>query len=158
MFSAPTICRPASRATSFILPSFTVGGYEKLYDSAQSTLSASPSPLRMRSIRSGIERRIAASKQRTVPIKVALSGITLNVVPASNFPTVTTSGSFGAISRLTIVCSILTTYAPATAGSIARVRVCLRDLGFLQSRVIGQGSPDACDLLLHVPRGDVDVG
>ena len=57
----------------------------------------------MRSILAGIEARTSGSKQRTVPCRVARSGMTLKVVPDSNLPTVTTAGSFGAISRLTIV-------------------------------------------------------
>ncbi len=73
----------------------------------------------MRSIRSGIVRRTSASKQRTVPFIFASSGMTLNVVPLVNWATVTTAGSLGATSRLTIVCSAVTTYAPAAIGSTA---------------------------------------
>ena len=94
--------------------------------------SASQTPPTIRSIRTGIDSRTAASNARTVPIRSARSGITLNVVPACSDPTVTTTGSLGAISRLAIVCSMLTSCAAATIGSIdgaasRRGRPCRRD-------------------------------
>ncbi len=70
-------------------------------------------------MRSGIVRRTSASNARTVPFIAASSGMTLNVVPLVNWPIVTTAGSFGATSRLMMVCSAVITYAPAAIGSTA---------------------------------------
>ena len=73
----------------------------------------------MRSMRSGSEARTESSNVRVVPYMCAESGMTLNVVPASSLPIVSTTGSFGAISRLGIVCSSVTSWAAAGIGSTA---------------------------------------
>ena len=74
-------------------------------------------PLMVRSISSGTRVRSAGSKVRTVPAMYAEPGITLNVVPAMNWVTDTTTGSSGSTARETMCCSAATTCAPTRMGS-----------------------------------------
>src|ERR1700730_5329158 len=63
--------------------------------------------------------RVAGARVRTVPINVAISGMTLLVVPASILPTVTTPGSKTLTERVTNVCMAVTISHATGTGSAA---------------------------------------
>ena len=62
--------------------------------------------------------RMRSSSVRMVPSRVAVSGITLSVVPLSILPTVMTADSCGGVLRLTRVCSASTISAAIGTGSM----------------------------------------
>src|SRR6478735_10189940 len=59
----------------------------------------------------------ASDRARRFTVKVAVSGMMFDFVPAWKVPTVTTSGSSGDVSRAAIVCSRVMAYAAVRIGS-----------------------------------------
>ena len=68
---------------------------------------------------SSTRARVSSDSVRTVPSSVAVSGMTLVVVPALMCATVSTAGSNALTRRVTIVCSAPTIAAAAGTGSSA---------------------------------------
>ena len=70
-----------------------------------------------RSIASRTSARRATESVRTVPPILAEPGITLRAVPAARVVTDTTTESNGSVSRATICCRLVITWAATTTGS-----------------------------------------
>ena len=80
---------------------------------------ARPTPLAMRSMRSGSVARTAGLVVRMLPVISHFSGMTLTALPLLSVPMLTTTRSPGGISRLTTVCRAQMICAAATVGSTA---------------------------------------
>jgi hypothetical protein len=75
-------------------------------------------PVAISPIRRSIMSRTSRRKQRVVPRRTTVSGITFQVSPPWICVTETTAASIGRALRLTMVCRPITTCAPTTTGSI----------------------------------------
>ncbi len=72
----------------------------------------------MRSIEARTRLRTSGLYVRTVMSNFTSSGMMLRLVPPWNEPTVTTAGSSGESSRLTMVCNASTNWDARTIGSL----------------------------------------
>jgi hypothetical protein len=118
--ASPTTRAAARRAISATPRSLTTGGLPVRTSTSARHCRPAATPSAMRLIRSGMERRSAASKVRMVPVSVTWSGITLKASPPWMAPMVTTAGCCGETSRATTVCRAVTTCAAPTTGSAER--------------------------------------
>src|SRR5688572_16049282 len=78
-------------------------------------------PLTIWGTRSASLRRTAGEQLLTLTSSVARTGMMLQAVPSLKAPTVTTAASMRSMLRATMVCSAVTTAAPATIGSTMEI-------------------------------------
>ena len=94
-------------------------GYSATYSTDTSSPRAAAMPRATRGSTCAALAWASGEKVRTVASTYASSGITFRFVPARNTPTVTTIGSKIENSRVTVVCSAVTSSAAAGTGSLA---------------------------------------
>ena len=74
----------------------------------------------IRAMPASMASRMSGSKVRTVPLRAAVSGMTLWAVPAWNMVVEITAARTGSAVRDTSVCHVVTIWAPITTGSTER--------------------------------------
>src|ERR1700733_1575019 len=109
---------PVANAAS--AASLTVTGYSVAYSASTVSPCAEPMSMASRGTSSCSAFLASGLKDRAVARNVALSGITLSVVPAWKLPTVMTTGSNTSNFLVTSVCSASTISHAAGTGSAAR--------------------------------------
>ena len=120
-FSPPIALRKAGTRRATSAGVFTVGGTPPAVSTAGAgALWARARDEARRRMPSMSWSRTSSRKARRVSCRRTSSGMTLDLLPPWNEPTVTTAGSVGSTSRLTIVWRSSTRADASTIGSIVR--------------------------------------